>query len=247
MFSKARVGLLMGALATVLSVGGFASVYAATDSSQSNTTAPAPHFKGGFALQKGGNWNNEELLSLLDLKAEDLQAAFKEGKTLAEIAEAQGVAEDKVIDLLVEQEESRLDEAIKAGKLTAEQADSMKDGIEERVKNMVENTHQPGMGRGFGRFDSEELLSLLDLKAEDLQAAFKEGKTLAEIAEAQGVAEDKVIDLLVEQEESRLDEAVKAGKLTAEQADSMKDGIEERVKNMVENGMKRPAMEKKSE
>ncbi|WP_345384474.1 DUF2680 domain-containing protein, partial [Brevibacillus fulvus] len=42
-------------------------------------------------------------------------------------------------------------------------------------------------------------------------------------------------------------EAVKAGKLTAEQADSMKDGIEERVKNMVENGMKRPAMEKKSE
>ncbi|MFM1651735.1 hypothetical protein ACI7RC_06495 [Brevibacillus sp. B_LB10_24] len=251
MWSKAKVGLVLGAMATVLSVG---SAYAATPSVVTNSDQSAKQdnlnkiklgvFKthngqGNVKYVKGASLTeNEQLLSLLKLDAEELKAQLKDGKSLAQIAEAQGVAEDDVISLLTKQHEEQLAKAVEDGKLTQEQADKMKEKTAEMVKNMVENTHQR-MGGGFGvKFDirdNQELLSLLKLDAEGLQTQLKNGKSLAQIAEAQGVAEDDVISLLTKQHEEQLAKAVEDGKLTQEQADKMKEKTAEMVKNMVEN------------
>jgi predicted RNA-binding protein associated with RNAse of E/G family len=251
MWSKAKVGLVLGAMATVLSVG---SAYAATPavvtSSDQSAKKDDPDkirlgvFKthngqGTVKFAKGASLSeNEQLLSLLKLDAEELQAQLKDGKTLAQIAEAQGVAEDDVISLLTKQHEEQLAKAVEEGKLTQEQADKVKEKTAEMVKNMVENTHQRmggGLGIKFDIRDNQELLSLLKLDAEELQAQLKDGKTLAQIAEAQGVAEDDVISLLTKQHEEQLAKAVEDGKLTQEQADKVKEKTAEMVKNMVEN------------
>ncbi|MDF2682269.1 MAG: hypothetical protein K0R47_3459 [Brevibacillus sp.] len=245
MFSKAKMGMLMGAMAAVLSIGSLGSALAAdttqTQTQTQNLNKPA-EVKFGSKMEHRGGFGisfkeNTELLSLLKLDAEKLQEELKAGKTLAAVAEAQGVDEDDVIALLVKQQQEKLAEAVKAGKLTQEQADKMNENAADRVKEQLENTHEgrgPG-GFGFGFDKNEELLSLLKLDAAKLQEELKAGKTLAAVAEAQGVDEDDVIALLVKQQEEKLAEAVKAGKLTQEQADKMNENAADRVKAQLEN------------
>ncbi len=142
-----------------------------------------------------------------------------------------------MISLLTKQHEEQLAKAVEDGKLTQEQADKVKEKTAEMVKNMVENTHRGMGGKMLVKFemkDNQELLSLLKLDAEELQAQLKDGKSLAEIAEAQGVAEDDVISLLTKQHEEQLAKAVEEGKLTQEQAEKVKEKTAEMVKMMVE-------------
>ncbi|WNC15347.1 hypothetical protein [Brevibacillus brevis] len=245
MFSKAKMGMLLGTMAAVLSIGSLGSALAAdtTQTQTQNLNKPADvTFKAGKMDHRGGFGisykENTELLSLLKLDADQLEEQLKAGKTLAQVAEAQGVDEDDVIDLLVKQQADKLAEAVKAGKLTQEQADKMSENAADRVKEKVESTHQgkdKGFGGGFGAEKNEELLSLLKLDADGLKEQLKAGKTLAQVAEAQGVAEDDVIDLLVKQQADKLAEAVKAGKLTQEQADKMSENAADRVKKQVES------------
>ncbi|MED4586328.1 hypothetical protein P9578_26605 [Brevibacillus choshinensis] len=245
MFSKAKMGMLMGAMAAVLSIGSLGSALAAdtTQTQTQNLNKPAEVKFGGKMEHHGGFGisfkENTELLSLLKLDADKLKEELKAGKTLATVAEAQGVDEDDVIALLVKQQEEKLAEAVKAGKLTQEQADKMSENAADRVKAQLENTHEGkglgGFGFGFGYDKNEELLSLLKLDATKLQEELKAGKTLAAVAEAQGVDEDDVIALLVKQQEEKLLEAVKAGKLTQEQADKMNENAADRVKAQLEN------------
>lgn len=245
MFSKAKMGMLLGTMAAVLSIGSFGSAFAAdatqTQTQTQNLNKPADvkfgdkmgHHRVGF----GASFKeNTELLSLLKLDADKLSEELKAGKTLAQIAEAQGVDEADVIALLVKQQQEKLTEAVKAGKLTQEQADKMNENAADRVKAQLENTHKDKGGFGFGGYDkNEELLSLLKLDAAKLSEELKAGKTLAAIAEAQGVDEDDVIALLVKQHEEKLAEAVKAGKLTQEQADKLNEDTADRVKKQLEN------------
>lgn len=244
MFSKAKMGMLLGTMAAVLSIGSFGSAFAAdvtqTQTQTQNLNKPADvkfgdkmgHHRVGF----GASFKeNTELLSLLKLDADKLSEELMAGKTLAQIAEAQGVDEADVITLLVKQQQEKLAEAVKAGKLTQEQADKMNENAADRVKAQLENTHKEKGGFGFGGYDkNEELLSLLKLDAAKLSEELKAGKTLAVIAEAQGVDEDDVIALLVKQHEDKLAEAVKAGKLTQEQADKQSENTADRVKEQIE-------------
>lgn len=245
MFSKAKMGMLLGTMAAVLSIGSFGSAFAAdatqTQTQTQNLNKPADvkfgdkmgHHRVGF----GASFKeNTELLSLLKLDADKLSEELKAGKTLAQIAEAQGVDEADVIALLVKQQQEKLTEAVKAGKLTQEQADKMNENAADRVKAQLENTHKDKGGFGFGGYDkNEELLSILKLDAAKLSEELKAGKTLAAIAEAQGVDEDDVIALLVKQHEENLAEAVKAGKLTQEQADKLNENTADRVKKQIES------------
>ncbi|NRQ56859.1 hypothetical protein [Brevibacillus sp. HD1.4A] len=252
MFSKAKLGMLLGTMAAVLSIGSLGSAFAA-DTTQTQAQAQKLEKPSEVKFAFGGKMNhhgggikgvsfkeNTELLSLLKLDADKLAEELKAGKSLAAVAEAQGVSVDDLVSLLVEQQEAKLKEAVTAGKLTQEQVDKMNENAAERVKEMVQNTHQdrgPGKGFGFGGgFDkNEELLSLLKLDADKLGEELKAGKSLAAVAEAQGVSVDDLVSLLVEQQEAKLKEAVTAGKLTQEQADKMNENAAERVKEMVQN------------
>jgi lambda repressor-like predicted transcriptional regulator len=250
MFSKAKIGMLLGAMATALSIGSIGNVYAAADNQQPVDKGVKFEHKGWFNAEKLGKgkvfvkgpslWENDELLDLLKLDKEQLQSKLKDGKSLADVAKELGVSTDELVSLLTKQEEERLAAAVKEGKLTEEQADKLKENIAERVQHFVENTHP---GKGFVKFralfpgfgDNEELLDLLKLDKEQLQSKLKDGKSLADVAKEQGVSTDELVSLLTKQEEERLAAAVKEGKLTQEQADKLKENIAERVKHFVEN------------
>ncbi|MEI6624496.1 MAG: hypothetical protein WCP28_21615 [Actinomycetes bacterium] len=77
----------------------------------------------------------------------DIQKERAAGKSLAQIA---GDKKDELAKAMVEQITSQVDQAVKDGKLTAEQATKVKQNANSRVEKMLNNTGQPGGRQGFG-------------------------------------------------------------------------------------------------
>jgi len=77
----------------------------------------------------------------------------------------------------------------------------------EATTDTPSRTEGPRHGRGPGRFDGGAAAEALGLTTKELRTELKAGKTLAEVAEAQGVDKQDLIDALVAAGETRLDEA----------------------------------------
>jgi hypothetical protein len=107
----------------------------------------------GFGMRGGGDsWQNfDAVAEALGLTPEQLFTELHSGKTLEEVAEAKGVDLQKVYDAMqasqVEAFKAEIEQAVKDGKLTREQADWMLKGLE---LGMIHGGR--GGGRGFGRF-----------------------------------------------------------------------------------------------
>lgn len=141
----------------------------------------------------------EEASPILGIDKDTLAAALKD-KALVDIAKEKGISEADLIAKLEAVRSGKIDEAVKAGKLTSEQADKIKANMPKHLKFMVNH-------KGFGSFHGgkgsemkkamlpapDKLASYLNLSEEQLKAQLNEGKSLAEIAQAQGISKDKLI------------------------------------------------------
>ena len=79
----------------------------------------------------------------------DLATALQGGKSLADVAKAANIDPAIVIKAIVAAENTELDAAVAAGKMTAEQATTIKAHLTTRVTEMVNGT-MPAGGRGPG-------------------------------------------------------------------------------------------------
>jgi hypothetical protein len=86
----------------------------------------------------------------LDLTEAQIRTDLQSGKTLAQIATAQGKDPAKLVDALVTAETAQLATAVKDGKLTAAQQTQILANLNQRVTDMVNGTFGPGMHGGFG-------------------------------------------------------------------------------------------------
>lgn len=77
------------------------------------------------------------LLALLNLNLKTFEGALKDGKSLAEIAKAQGISEQAIKDELIRYVNTRIDADIKAGLLQADSAGDMRANIEGYILNMI--------------------------------------------------------------------------------------------------------------
>jgi polyhydroxyalkanoate synthesis regulator phasin len=122
-----------------------------------------PAFGGRFGGQMGFRGENPVGVAaeVLGLSEEDLLAELQDGKSIADVAEEQGVAPQAIADAFVARVSENLDQAVADGKITQEQADEMLSNIEEHAAEMLENDcglRMPGSfggGRprgGFGKF-----------------------------------------------------------------------------------------------
>jgi hypothetical protein len=92
----------------------------------------------------------------------------------------------------------------------------------------------PGMfGRGVA---SEALTDLLGIDGEELRTQLRDGATLAEIAEEQGVEVQAVVDELVAEVTERVDNAVENGRIDQAEADEKLAEAEAKITDMVNNG-----------
>jgi hypothetical protein len=96
---------------------------------------------GGFALDAAAE--------ALGITAQELRTALGEGKTLAEIAEAEGVETDALVQDLVAAATERIEQAVADERLTRERADELIAALPERIATAVqEGFGGPGFGPG---------------------------------------------------------------------------------------------------
>jgi hypothetical protein len=81
------------------------------------------------------------------LTVEEVVAALQEGQTFAQIAEAQGVDPQAIVDVFLAERKAALDQAVADGRLTQEQADQM---LEQMAEHVSEQLEQPWAPRPFG-------------------------------------------------------------------------------------------------
>jgi hypothetical protein len=116
---------------------------------------------------------------------------------------------------------------VDAGTISQEQADAVATALQDA---------RPEGRRGHKGGNGETLAAALGLTTDELREALSDGSTVADVAAAQGVDDQSVIDTLVAEAQTRLQEAVDSEKLTQEEADEKLAGLTERITDSVNNG-----------
>jgi hypothetical protein len=129
--------------------------------------------------------------------------------------------------------------------LTAEQADKVaetlgKSGAVRGGPDGFGLRRRGGLLGVEGPQADEAAAKVLGMSVEDLRTALRDDDTtLADLAKKQGKDVDTLVAALVTVAKDRLAEAVKAGRITQDTATKMEKTLEQRVRNVVQNG--RPA------
>jgi phage antirepressor YoqD-like protein len=168
-----------------------------------------------------------------------------EDAILGDAAKRLGVTQAELEDALAKAEDAQIDKAVKDGKLTKKQADELKKRRDEsgRVLGFPGGGprfehHRFGVpGPGFGGPGPlGDVAKALGIGERKLFSQLRDGKTLAQIAKAQGKTLDDVRAALKKAEEAKIAAAVKDGKLTQEQADEILEHLDERLQHLGEDG-----------
>lgn len=112
-----------------------------------NTTSSQP----GYGLRlRAGSTTIDAVSKLLGIKPEDVRAQRQAGKSLLDIAKEKGVDAQKLKDTMLDSRKTLLQERVKDGTLTQEQADDILKQMQERITSCLENGggHGPGFKGG---------------------------------------------------------------------------------------------------
>jgi hypothetical protein len=165
-------------------------------------------------------------------------AKEREQAVLADAAKRLDVEPSELRDALSDAENAQLDADVKAGRLTQEQADAIK-ARRKQSGTVLGGPRLIGPGgphgdfrlhHGGGPFEiTGEAAKALGISRDELWERLRDGKTLEEIAKAEGKSLDDVEAAVSKALKENFDEAVEAGKLTREQADEMLEHLTERL------------------
>jgi hypothetical protein len=155
-------------------------------------------------------------------------------------AKSLGVEPSKLEAALKKAFEDRIDAAVAAGRVTKEQGAELKRRIESGDFPLF---GPPAFGPGFGAphpffHGLDAAASYLGLTEEQLESRLNSGKTLAQIAKAEGKSVDGLKSAMLKDAKAKLDTAVKAGKLTKADEQKVLQDLEQRIDDLV-NGQLR--------
>lgn len=154
----------------------------------------------------------------LGVSEDDLRAALQDGSSIADVAEEQGVELQVVIDALVAAATERLEEVEAA--------------LPERMTELVNRTgwgEHRRPGRGLRHLGLASAAEAIGVTVEGLRSELASGATIAEVAEANDVAVQDVIDAMVGDASAKIDDAVAAGRIDEDRAAELKAALEERI------------------
>jgi len=165
-----------------------------------------------------------------------------EQELLDNAAKRLDVTPQKLRDALSAAQDDQLDEAVKNSDLTQAQADKIKARRKELGTVLAPGGGEPlllGKHPGgphsktfFGFGLMPDLAKALDLSETEFVAKLRDGKSVADIAKAQGKSLDSVRSAVKAAAKTRSDKAVEDGRLTRKQADETLEHLDERLKHL---------------
>lgn len=155
---------------------------------------------------------------------------------VADVAEELGVAPARVESAFRRALENRVDAAVAAGRLSAEEGAALK----ERIRSgELPHLGLRGGGRGHGHHHGpgaklSAAAEYLGVTEAELRAALRDGDSLAEQARERGKSVDGLVGALVAAVTAELDRAVADGELTDAQRDDRVAELERHVSELVQ-------------
>jgi hypothetical protein len=213
--SKLWAGLLAISLilsSTMVTHGTNSTAYAKRLGATSALAAPTKeHKRRSFPII-------DEAATILGLQADKITQSLSEGKSLLDIAKEQSMNEADFTSRLLAMRISKVDEAVKSGKITQEKADHVKAKMQEHISFMIhrknlQDLHSKGQQKPFSKeakhmMNPEKLSLILGIPEDKLIEQLKAGKSITEIAEVQGITKQQLIEKIKEQLTPFLDKAV---------------------------------------
>ncbi len=212
---------LIGAGAALLLSGGVAAAAFAPRDAGANIVSALP---GGVTLLVDrGPFGGASFLSVaatyIGISEADLRTQLQSGKTLADVAVANGKTRDGLIAALTQAATTQITTLVD-------------------TKNPFPKGGPGGFGRGdhFGiGMDETAVTTYLGIGEADLSTQLQSGKTLGQIADATaGKSRDGLIQAIVAAETAKIDAAQTAGRITADQATTLKTNLTQRVTTFVD-------------
>jgi len=165
-------------------------------------------------------------------------------KFISKTADNLGVSSEELTTAMTEAQFELIDEAVAEDRLTEEQAAQLKERIEEYgplagIGAFARHRgDRPGDREGNRecrafKFVFGAAAQVLEMERSEIMEALQSGKSLADLAEAQGMSVEEFTAALLDQIKSQLQAKVEEGKLTQEQADRIFAGIEAEVDAIV--------------
>jgi polyhydroxyalkanoate synthesis regulator phasin len=172
-------------------------------------------------------------------------AKQEENAILADAAKQLETTPEALREALGDALDARLDQAVEDGRLTQEQADELKRRRQESGTVLGFGHRGPGGPHGRGHLEFRAgpgggplagVADALGISERQLFRRLHSGRTLAQIAKAEGKDLADVKAAAIAAAKERLDEAVADGDLTQEQADERLEHLEEHLDELAENG-----------
>jgi hypothetical protein len=165
------------------------------------------------------------IASYLGLSPAQLREQLKAGKTLAQIAVAQGKSVSGLEDAIYADVQAHLDRAVANGRLTAAREQAILARLKAHLDDIV-NHAAPAFGRHAGpRLGAAALAGYLGITPAQLRTELRAGKSLAQVATDHGKTVAGLKAAILAAAKARLDKAVASGRLTAAQEKMILDGL----------------------
>ncbi len=149
------------------------------------------------------------------------------------LAENLGIAQEELEAAIRQTGLDLVDEAVAAGRMSEEKAAKIRERIESGEGVPFFQHHRPHRqgGQVVGK-----VAEFLGLTPQEVVEALKDGQSLAQIAEENGVSSDKLSAFLLGELEARLAEAVENGGISQEQADQALERASEQIDRLINHG-----------
>jgi polyhydroxyalkanoate synthesis regulator phasin len=159
-------------------------------------------------------------------------------KFLDRVAQIAGVDAQKLKDSIKQASQEEVDQKVKEGKLSQEEAGVIKKNMDEGnfygFGMGVRGPKGPMIEKGIMAPDFEDISTFLGITPTDLKDQIRNGKTLLEVAKDKGKSEADLKSFLTNKFDENLKQAVTDGKLTQAEADRISEKRDEMISHLIE-------------
>ena len=197
---------------------------------------PRRHSRGGFGGPSaffGGVNLIQDAATAIGVSEQTLQSDLQSGKSIAQVATANGKTAQDVITALVGDETTAIDNLVSSGRITSSQASKITANLTQMVTAFVDQarpTTVPGIGGGTGEQSAlQAAATTIGVTASTLQSDLAAGETIASVAQAHSVSVSSVVGAVTTAVDSQINALESSGRITSAEASTLTSEVQSRI------------------